>query len=262
MTTASEIITRAYRDPNIIATGKTPTSAEVTEALPLLNTIIQNVFGRVVGEYLEDWPIGTFYTAPEGAQWPFSPNNQTPQRQVWIYPVQNSRLLTRLTQATTVYFEPYPDDGAQMEIVDNANDWATNPLTIDANGRTIEQDDGTFASQLVISSAPTAPIHFVYRADISRWVRVPTLDFTGTGTESMPLPEEFDDWFSISLAARLCPRFSKVLPDALGLVAADLQKQMKTRYRQEARVQVHRRFEDQRTVQTLGGGYFDEGTLY
>jgi hypothetical protein len=262
MTTASEIITRAYRDPNIIGTGKTPTSAEVTEALPLLNTIIQNVFGRVVGEFVEDWPIGTFYTAPDNAQFPFSPNNYTPQEQVWIYPVQNSRLLVRLLQPTTIYFEPYPDDGAQMEVVDNANDWANDTLTIDANGRTIEQDDGTFASQLVISSAPTAPIHFVYRADLSRWVRVPTLDNTGTGTEVMPLPEEYDDWFSIALASRLAPRFSKQMPDMLLATGQSLQKQMKTRYRQTARIVVHRRHEDQRTIQSLGGGYFDEGTLY
>lgn len=261
MTTASDIITRAYRDPNIIGVGKTPTAAEVTEALPLLNTIIQNVFGRVVGEYVEDWPLGTFYTAPDGKQYPFWPLDTTPRVQTWTYPPQNSRLITRLTGPQTVYLEPYPDDGAQYEILDNANDWATNPLTIDANGRTIEQDDATFASQYVISSAPTGPLKLVYRADLSRWVRVPILDPTGTGTETMPLPEEFDDWFSISLAARLCPRFSKKMPEMLLAVGQDLQKQMKTRYKQTARVNVYRRGENPQTVQTLQGGYYDEGNL-
>jgi hypothetical protein len=261
MTTASDIITRAYRDPNIIGTGKTPTAAEVTEALPLLNTIIQNAFGRVVGEYPEDWPLGTFYTAPDGKQYPFWPNSSKPQPQTWRYPPQNSRLITRLSSATTVYLEPYPDDGAVYDIVDNGNEWSTNVLTVDANGRTIEQDDGTFANTYAISTAPAGPLKLVYRADTSRWVRVPVLDDSGEGAEIMPLPTEFDDWFSISLAARLCPRYSKTLPEMLIAVHRDLEKQMKTRFRQTARVNVHRRGEDQRTIQTLDGGYGGERNL-
>ena len=261
MTTANDIITRAYRDPNIVGVGKTPTTAEVAEALPLLNTIIQNAFGRVIGEYLEDWPIGTFYTSPDGAQYPFAPNNARPDPEVWRYPIQNTRLLTRLTAPITVYFEPYPAAGAQMQVVDNANDWETNPLTIDANGRTIEQDDGTFASTLTLSTTPASTLYFVYRAELSRWVRVPTLDNMGTGTEIMPLPDEFDDWYSINLAARLAPRYSKAMPEMLVAVAMDLESQMKTRYRQSPRVNIYRRGEDMRTLQSIGGGYYDEGTL-
>jgi|SRR6056297_151480 len=263
MTTASDIITRAYRDPNIIALGKTPTAAEVTEALPLLNSIIQNVFGRVVGEFVEDWPIGTFFTAPDGAQYPFGPLDDRPSKQTWQYPVQNSNVLVRLTTASTIYFEPYPDDGAQMVIVDNGNDWVSNPLTIDFNGRSaIVTNAGTVAATTyTISEAPTAPIKFVYRADLSQWRIIPTLDFTGTGAEVMPLPDEYDDWFSISLAARLCPRFSKQMPEMLMAVAMEQEKQMKTRYRQTERVNVFRRGEDQRSIQSIGGQYYDQGNL-
>lgn len=263
MTTASEIITRAYRDPNIIAVGKTPTTAEVTEALPLLKTILKNVFGRKLGEFVEDWPIGTFYTSPDNKQYPFYSHNVKPSAELWRYPPQNSRLLTRLTAADTVYFEPYPDDGAQMIVVDNGNDWSTRPLTIDFNGRS-GLDSATATSPVTtvtISVAPTTPIHWVYRADLGRWEWIADIAIDGTGTENMPLPEEFDDWFSISLAARLAPRYSKELNALLIAVAQDLEQQMETRYRQSARVNVHRRGEDQRTIQTLGGGFGDEGNL-
>lgn len=263
MTTASEIITRAYRDPNIIAVGKTPTTAEVTEALPLLKTILKNAFGRTVGEFAEDWPVGTFYTAPDGAQYPFSPMDVKPTQTTWKYPPQNSRVIVRLTAASTIYFEPYPDDGAQMIIVDNGNDWSTAPLTIDFNGRA-GMDSATATSPVTtttISTAPTSPIHWVYRADLGRWEWVPDIDVSGTGTETMPLPEEFDDWFSIRLAARLAPRYSKQLDPLLLAVVADLEQQIETRYRQTARVNVYRRGEDQRTIQSIGGGYYDEGNL-
>lgn len=263
MTTASDIITRAYRDPNIIAVGKTPTTAEVTEALPLLKTILNNVFGRKLGEFVEDWPIGTFYTAPDNKQYPFWSNNVKPSLDNWQYPPQNMRMPTRLTAASTVYFEPYPDDGAQMIVVDNGNDWASNPLTIDFNGRT-GMDSATATvgvSTITFSEAPDAPIHWVYRADLSRWEWVPQLDATGTGEEIMPLPDEFDDWFSIMLAVRLAPRYSKKIDELLIAVAQDLEQQMENRYRQTARVNVHRRGEDQRTFQTLGSGFVDEGSL-
>jgi len=263
MTTASEIITRAYRDPNIIAVGKTPTTAEVTEALPLLRTIIRNVFGRKVGEFVDDWPIGTFYTGPNNAQYPFYVDNRTPSQSTWAYPPQNMRLLTRLSAAATVYFEPYPDDGAQMIVVDNGNDFTTNPLTIDFNGRAgLGSATATVpVRSLTISAAPTSPIHFVYRADLGRWEWIAEIDTTGTGTENMPLPEEFDDWFSISLAARLAPRYSKELNPLLMAVANDLEQQMETRYRQTARVSVHGRGEAQNTIQTVGGHYDFSGDL-
>lgn len=264
MTTASDIITRAYRDPNIIAVGKTPTTAEVTEALPLLNTIVKNVFGRVVGEFTQDWPIGTFYTAPNNAQYPFWPNNVRPDQQTWKYPPQNMRLLVRLLAPATVYFESTPDDGAQMMIVDNGNDWVNNPLTVDFNGRAgLDNVAATAAvTSFTIAEAPTAPIHFVYRADLGRWEWVANINPAGTGTENMPLPAEFDDWFSIRLAARLAPRYSKQLDQLLILVAADLEGQMVTRYRQSARVNVHRRGENQNSIQTMDRGNMGEGSLY
>jgi hypothetical protein len=255
MTTASEIINRAYREPNIVGVGKTPTAAEIAEALPLLNTITQNAFGRLIGTYTKDWPIGTFYTAPTGAQWPFYPNDSKPSQEVWRYPPPNVKLLCRLASATTVYFPSYPDDGAQMVLVDNGNDWVTNPLTIDFNGRSgvAANGDTTPVTTITYSEAPTAPITWVYRADLSRWEIVP--DIT-VGTETMPLAEEFDDWFAITLAGRLAPRYSKQLPDLLILAARDLEKQMKTRFKQSPKVNTHRRGEDQRTVQSYSNDGF------
>lgn len=251
MATALEIITQAYRDPNIIAVGKQPTSAEIAEAVPLLNTILKNVFGRKMGNFTDDWPLGTFYTAPNNKRFPFWDNNSQPEADVWRYPPQNKRLLVRLKSPTTIYFEPYPDDGAQMILVDNGNDWAANPLTVDFNGRTGEVQNVS-TQTVTFSTAPTAPIHWMYRADQSRWVEVPTLDKANRGSEQMPFPPEFDDWFSITLATRLAPRYSKQIDPVLVATLQDLSKQMETRYRQTARVNVHRRGEDQRTLQTLG----------
>lgn len=261
MTTASEIVTRAYRETNTIAVGKSPTTAEVSEALPLLNTIIQNIFGRTLGNYTEDWPLGTFFTAPEGAQFPFWPNDYKPTQDVWGYPPPNSRLVTRLSAPTTIYFDAYPDDGAQMILVDNANDWVTNPLTIDFNGRTGRTDAASTDAftTYTISEAPASSLHWIYRADLSQWVLVPS---TTVGTEIMPLPTEFDDWFSIALAMRLAPRYSKQIDQMLAVSYSDLSKQMTTRYKQSPRIEVYRRGENQNTVQTLTTGSYDGRSMY
>src|SRR5580698_10572835 len=55
MTTATNLIQAAYREGNLIAVGKQPTTNELAEALVRLNAFVKGIFGYEMGENLSDW---------------------------------------------------------------------------------------------------------------------------------------------------------------------------------------------------------------
>jgi hypothetical protein len=202
----SEIIYDALRETNIISIGATPTSAEQTEALRRLNTLIQSTIGSEAGQELADLNIGGEFDQSAYCT-PFVP--------------ANVRLVLNLSAPTTLYLDPSPYDGQRLAIVDSANTLDTYNLTIEGNGRTIELDP----SELFDTEGLVA--EFMYRADIANWIRITDLIVT----DDMPLPTEYDDYFVISLALRLNPRHGRALTQESATSLQRQREQIQARYR-------------------------------
>lgn len=218
MTTASEIITQAFREGNIVAVGQSPTTAEVNEALPRLNNVVSSLIGYEIGEYLHDWPIPD----PSPEERPYYRIRHIHERDI---PPVNSRILLDIASPKTVYFPAYPSDGSRMSAVDVGMSAA---LTIDGNSRLIE------GAQTLSVAAADLPKNWFYRADLSDWKPIKKL----VEADEMPLPEEFDDLFVTALLVRLAPRFGVSVPQGTGSAFRRMLSQAKARYKQNIPVQV------------------------
>lgn len=188
MTTLQPIITQGYRELNLVAVGKSPSTPQLDEGLLLLLNVIDVAICGDAGENIRDWPLGEF-----GVQ----------QLDRKNYPVQcyqnpriNCRLIALNEAAMTVYLPPQPSDGTVMGIVDPYGRLAGVPVTLDGNGRTIEDQ----ASVLLDTDGMDRK--WLYRADLGKWIRLTDL---AIGDE-MPFPKKYDFYFSIELAMRLSGR--------------------------------------------------------
>jgi hypothetical protein len=217
LTLVSEIISDAYRESNLIATGASPTSAEQTEALRLLNRIISSFYGTEAGEELRPFAIGdNNITRP--SDYPYDDYINDSQ---WVVPA-NTRLMLNLTSALTVYLHPEPEDGARFAFIDKSGNLATHNLTIVGNGKTIA------SANSVTVSTNSANQEYFYRADTGDWALVSPLE----ADDTFPFPDEFEDLFVIELAARINPRNGVVLDAQSGSFHSRLMGKFKTRYRQ------------------------------
>lgn len=221
MTVISSIITDAYREGNILPLRKAPDAYQVTEALRLFNSNIRAIYGDEAGEGLTDWPLGTFnYESP----------NYGPEYTPYAieHPSINRRLVVTNTEAKTIYLTPFPQDGARMGIADPFGRLATVPVTLDANGRTIEDNptllldqDGTFAE-------------WFYRADLGQWVRISSL----TEGSECPFPNDFDNFFIIGLAMRLNPRYGREMDEQTAHVFKSERRKFVARYLQSQPLEI------------------------
>lgn len=221
MTQISQIITDAYRDNNLIPVTQSPTTAEQTEALARLNAFYDSIFGVELGIEMCDWPAPPSRTSPVAARYPRLPENDDLPDDVWPYPPANVRILTKLSQKTTIYLDSSPSDGARMALADIGS---SADLVLDANGRKIEG-----ALTLTLTPASVAPLEWFYRSDLGEWVRISSLSLT----DDSPLPGEFDDFLILALSIRLAARVGK----QAGLARNDIRrmvKKIRTRYRQKA----------------------------
>lgn len=222
MTLASEIITEAYRENNLIAIGETPTDAERAEALPRLNNIVDSLFGTTIGQWLLDWETPPKRNTNTDRRWPLSAASTELPTSVWPYPPYNARLIANLTGPTTIYLYPQPEDGALMEVANAGDDFSTHALTINANGRDIE------AADQVVLNGTGRTFKWFYRADLAQWIRIQPL----TEASEMPLPPQFDDYFIAALNIRLSARMARQpLPQTVELMM-DAKTKMKRRYTQ------------------------------
>lgn len=215
MTLISSLITDAYREGNIIPLRKTPDADMVTEALRLYNQNISSIYGGEAGENLTDWTLGTFNVDEPGFTDPR--DSYSIQR-----PGINRRLLATNTVALTVYLTPYPQDGSRMGIADPFGRLATVPVTLDANGRTIE------GSATKILNTNNTFQEWFYRADKGDWVKLTSL----LSTDENPFPEEFDAFFYIGLAMRLNPRHGREMNPQTATVFKQQRNQFIARYLQ------------------------------
>lgn len=130
MTKATDIITSAFREGNIIPVGGTPTTAEQTEGLERLNRLIQGLYGAEMGENLIDWlvpaPQRTATVAANFPQLPYPvdtagdifplPFASDPTNEIYPYPPKNSRIVYG-NVTNTVFFPEQPEDGTRMALV-------------------------------------------------------------------------------------------------------------------------------------------------
>lgn len=184
MTLASDIIQRAYRESNLIALGATPSTNQASEGLTRLNGVLLSTVGGEVSDDLVDLNIGGNYS-------------ETEVTDQWV--PDNARLMFKLTAAKTFYLDPFPQNGQRLGVVDVDGNLGTYNVTLNGNGRNIEG-----ASTLTLNTN-SLQRQWLYRADTGNWVRISSL----LAGDTMPFPEEFDDFFVIMLSLRINPMYAQ-----------------------------------------------------
>lgn len=220
MTLISSIINDAFREGNILPLGKAATAAQVTEALRLLNSVFSGIFGNEAGERLQDWPLGLF-----GREDPSSIDISP--RQI-VRPPINRRLVATGLTALTVYLTEFPQDGTRMGLIDPFGRLAAFPVTLNANGRTIE---GT--PTLTINTDNTMSEWF-FRSDLGNWVKITST----VETDHLPFPQEFDTFFITTLAMRINPRYGREMDAQSAMVYKAEKRKFVSRYLQSARLEI------------------------
>lgn len=217
MTTVVSIINDALRETNLIPLGVAPTADQQTEAFGKLQSLVASVLGNEMGENLNPFPMGQLdITSPAGYPWW---SNTLPGN---IFLQTNLRVMCNLTAPGLVNLHPIPHDGARMGIVDVAGNFATNPFTINGNGRMIEgQNSVTFNTNGEIRE-------WMYRGDLGNWVVVIPITIDG----NMPWGTEFDDMFIILLAMRLNPRYGQIMHPASVEALKEVRSKFTARYSQ------------------------------
>jgi hypothetical protein len=203
MTANSTLIQAAFRESNFIQKGTDPTAVEQAEALRLLQSMVDSLFGSTVGIKYRPWHIPyPFNTAPETRRFPAAGGTEDnrPARDLKYPPVQ-SRVILRNTAEQTLYFQNQPMDGAIMSIVDAG---FTANVILDANGMFFETTGNTRTLTIEPRADGRNPRRdYVFREDTASWNQVNALELTG----EMPFPEQFDDYWITGLALRLAPSF-------------------------------------------------------
>lgn len=218
MTTVADIITAAMRETNVIGVGQTPTVPEAAEGLSRLQALVLSTLGTDVGYIMEDWSIksATNITKPSGV-----PLTAAQAAAFTVAP--NARLVCGLTAATALLLDPMPQDGQRFSVADAINSFDAFNLTLNPNGRKI----GGVIANAVLSTEGLVRQWF-YRADIADWKQISPL---ASGDE-FPFPEEFDDFFIVSLAMRLNPRYGKSMTDESKARLTEQKAQINYRYSQ------------------------------
>lgn len=222
MTVALDIVVQSLRETNIIAIDANPTPSEAEEAVERLQSLVLSVLGNECGYIMEDWVIrNSGMDNPLAVTQPSGYDLSTAS--IANYTVRpQSRLVVDLSAAQTVNLDPMPQDGQRFSVVDVAGNFNTYNLTINGNGRKIED-----ATSLVLSDDSVSK-QWLYRADKSNWVSIEPLDIES----EMPFPPDFDDYFIISLAMRLNPRYGIDLNQASAARLAQQKPQFIARYSQ------------------------------
>lgn len=219
MTLVSQILTDAYREAGIIAIDDTLDADKSSEALRLFNRVFKSLFAAELGE-----PLLSINYGKSGLNTTYAKEQDASAEIDSAYVPSNSRLILNLDQAKTVYLNPNPKDGARFGIVDSKGNLASFNLTVNANGRLIES-----ASSVVLNTNSLNRYWF-YRADTGNWVKA--TDFITSDT--VPLPEEFDELLTTFLAVRINPRHGAESSAELVEVLKRMRRIFRARYAQHS----------------------------
>jgi len=219
MTTVAQIITDAYQLPNIVAMSAIPTAGEQAKGLRYLNRIFNSTLGNELGGSLSSYNLGqtglisSEHTSLFTLQHPY------------LLPA-NSKIDARLDTSLTVYLNPNPMDGERVAVQDVGETFASNVLTISANGKKIEN-----TSSVVLTTSGTNSAWF-YRADLSNWVKITNLELS----DEFPLPPEFEEYFITMLSLRLSASEDVGMTSSIQYIMKEVAKRMRARYKQTAAV--------------------------
>lgn len=212
MTTLTSIINSAFREGGIVAVGDTPGTNEAAEALPILINLINSIFHDELGEFLTIYNVGS-----NGVTYPSDCDHT-----VSLKIPANSRLICNLSSPTTLYLPPAPEDGTMVAFKDNRGNFATNPLTIDGNGRLV---NGGYTAVLNTNSYGMT---WIYLIDSGQWAPIPSLSL---GSDFSPFPSIYDDMLSIMLLVRIAPRYGASVAEETLSTLNRLKKKFKTQYK-------------------------------
>jgi hypothetical protein len=216
MTTLRTLVSDALRESGLIQLGTDPEAAEHEEGLRRLQVIIRSLIGHELGENLEDVTFGRNGLTSSHTYEDWTDILKT------NYVPANVRLILNLEEAETIYLHPSPRDGARLGVVDNLGNLATYNLTVNANGRQIEDaGTATLATDSLIRE-------WFYRADLGDWTRITDL----TADDESPFPFEFDDLLITMLAMRLNPRYGEAITQETVAAMNRSKSQFRSRYRQ------------------------------
>lgn len=211
MTLVSTIITKAYRQSNIIPIGTTPTVNEAAEGLDLLNNIIRSSIGNEVNDECIDINVG-------------GPWDESGLYPAWL--PNNARLLLNVSAATTFYLDPLPEDGQRLAVVDILGTLGTYNIIISGNGRLIEN------AAFFTLNTNFQTREWMYQAETGNWTRMTPL----AASDQMPFPDTFDDYFILALNLRLAPIHNQqIAPENMALLKRG-QRNIRARYRNKKSV--------------------------
>lgn len=224
MATLRQIIKDSFRENNLLAVNVEPSDAQQNEALTVFQDMVNDWFGFLQGEFLQDWPAPPVMTSPVAARFPLLPATDQLTSDQWPYPPANVRLLTANTTPNTIYLPNVPEAGAAFSLVNVSQDFVTNPLTLDANGRLISGNP-----TLTVNVAQTAPRRWMYREDTATWTELTNLTLDGLP----PYPTDLDSFNKVALAIRLSPRYGVTVDSVTAGVYKSGLANMIARYKQK-----------------------------
>lgn len=115
-----------------------------------------------------------------------------------------------------------------MGIADPFGRLASVPVSLDANGRTIE---GTATITLDQNGMFR---EWFYRADLGDWVRLTEK----ADTDEMPFPADFDNFFITLLAIRLNPRYGRAMDEQSATIYRSERRKFVARYLQSMPLEI------------------------
>lgn len=189
--TIRDLIKAAFRESGSIPVGEEPEYANFEEARDKLQALFDHVLKNGIGTNLAEISYGTEgMTTPEAKAYDYSSEIDR------TFAPENVRLMCNLSSSKVVYLPPNPCDGARFAVIDVQGNFATNNLTINGNGRKIEN-----ALSVTLSTDGDNKQWF-YRKDLGGWQLLSDITVDGNS----PFPREFDELFVTMLALRLAPR--------------------------------------------------------
>lgn len=219
MSTIRKLITKGLREAGIIEVGTDPDAAEFEEGLDMLQGLYLSFFGNELGE-----PLANVNYGSEGLTNSYAKDEDRSNVIDSAYIPNNVRLILNIGEAETLYLHPNPRDGARVAIIDNGGNVGTYNVTINGNGRQIEN-----AASVTLDTDSVSQQWF-YRADLGNWAKIIDLD----AADESPLPREFDDLLTTGLALRLNPRYGAQTSQEMSDILNRMRKQFRARYRQTA----------------------------